>query len=204
MSAGDIPVVAELMTAAFCWPRGQWLNALHAMLDRESPAGYPRFGYVLELDGRVAGAILTIFTTVRHDGVESVRCNVSSWYVVPEARGYGPRLTRQVLQHRDVTLIDVSPMPHTRRFIETCGFQRYTEGQFACLPALHPGGRRVRVRPFRGEDAGRLRDPTEAALLSDHAGYGCLSLVCETPDGLTPFVFALRPLKRTPLERGPF
>jgi len=199
MSQDDIVRVADLMTAAFCWPRERWLDALTAMRDRESPAGYPRFGYVLEHEGVVAGVILTIFAAVWSEGIETVRCNVSSWYVTPELRGFGARLTRRVLKHRDVTLIDVSPMPHTRRFIEICGFHRYTEGQFACLPALRLKGSGVRVRAYRGEDANRLQDAAEATLLTDHAAYGCLSLVCETPDGLIPFVFSLRGLRRTPL-----
>jgi hypothetical protein len=124
--------------------------------------------------------------------------------VTPEARGYGLRLTRRVLQHREVTLIDVSPMPHTRRFIETCGFQRYTQGQFACLPALQFGlsslrRGRTRVRSYTNQDAAGL-DGAEANLLADHAAYGCLSLVCETDEGLAPFVFAVRRLKKTPLS----
>lgn len=199
MTADDIVAVTGLMTSEFCWSREQWLEGLIAMRDRDSPAGYPRFGYVLELDGAVVGAILTLFARVRHGGAEQVRCNVSSWYVAPAARGFGPRLTRRVLQHRDVTLMDLTPMPHTRRFIETCGFQRYTQGQFACLPALRLKGLRARVRPYRPEDADQLADAAEAELMADHAAYGCLSLVCETKDGLIPFVFAQRRLKATPL-----
>jgi hypothetical protein len=100
--------------------------------------------------------------------------------VSPAARGFGPRLTRQVLKHGDVTLIDLTPMPHTRRFIEACGFRRYTQGQFACLPALRLKGLRAQVRPYAAQDAERLADAGEAALMADHAAYGCLSLVCET------------------------
>ena len=199
MTAGDIPAVAALMAAEFCWSQDQWLDGLAAMRDRHSPEGYPRFGYVLEHQGEVVVAILTIFAAIRHDGRDGVRCNVSSWYVAPHARGHGLRLTRRVLAHRDVTLLDLTPMPHTRRFIEGCGFKRYTQGQFACAPALRLRGPRMRVRPYRPDDAPRLADSAEAALLADHADYDCLSLVCETPQALVPFVFALRRLRRTPL-----
>lgn len=199
MTAGDIPAVATLMAAEFCWSRDRWLDGLAVMRDRDSPEGYPRFGYVLEHEDEVVGAILTIFATVSHHGRAGVRCNVSSWHVAPCARGHGLRLTRRVLAHRDVTLLDLTPMPHTRRFIEGCGFKRYTQGQFACAPALRLNGRRMRVRSYHPDDAPQLEGPAEAALLADHAAYDCLSLVCETPQGLAPFVFALRRLKRTPL-----
>jgi hypothetical protein len=199
MTAEDIPAVAGLMAAEFCWSREQWLDGLAVMRDRDSPAGYPRFGYVLEHEGEVAGAILTLFAEVRHNGHPGVRCNVSSWYVAPRLRGHGLRLTRKVLAHRDVTLIDLTPKPHTRRFIEAVGFKRYTQGQYACAPALRLRGPRIRVRPYRPEDAPQLANAGEAALMADHAGYDCLSLVGEAPEGLIPFVFTLRQLRRTPL-----
>ena len=202
MAAADVEAVATMMAEAFCWPCAHWRQALEAMRTRESPEGYPRFGYVLEQDGALAGAILTIFATVRQDGKAHVRCNVSSWYVAPAARGHGMLLTRKVLQHRDVVLVDVSPMPHTRRFIESCGFQRYTQGQFACLPALRLSRMGARVRPYRAQDALALADAEEASLLADHARYGCLSVAVEADGALTPFVFSVRRLSRTPLTQA--
>ena len=34
----------------------------------------------------------------------------------------------------------------------------------------------------------------ERRLLSEHAGYGCISLLCDTPQGAVPLVFARRRL----------
>jgi hypothetical protein len=47
-------------------------------------AGYPRHGLLLENDGTVVGATLTIYSNVPADAGFAIRCNLSSWYVEPE------------------------------------------------------------------------------------------------------------------------
>jgi hypothetical protein len=42
------------------------------------PAGYSRYGLLLESEGRPVGAILTIYASVPADGAFAIRCNVSS------------------------------------------------------------------------------------------------------------------------------
>ena len=45
---------------------------------RSVPAGYSRYGLLLESEGRPVGAILTIYASVPADGAFAIRCNVSS------------------------------------------------------------------------------------------------------------------------------
>jgi hypothetical protein len=52
---------------------------------RHRPA-LPKYGYVLDDDGRLVGVILLICTEVPSHGSSHFRCNISSWYVMP-ARG---------------------------------------------------------------------------------------------------------------------
>lgn len=67
------------------------------------------------------------------------------------------------------------------------GFAPYVDGSFIMVPALARSQRGVHVT----ETVADL-PAWEAALLQDHKGYGCLSLVCRSSDGASPFVFGQR------------
>ena len=59
----DFGAVAELLTAGFRdRTRKYWTTGLARMAARAPVEGCPRFGYLLEGDGAVVGAILLIFT----------------------------------------------------------------------------------------------------------------------------------------------
>ena len=77
----DLPGVAALLRRGFGTRRtlGFWRRALARLEARATPADMPRYGYLLENDGRPVGAILLIFAATPGDG--AIRANVSSWYV---------------------------------------------------------------------------------------------------------------------------
>jgi hypothetical protein len=92
--------------------------------------------------------------------------------------------------------VNASARPATWPIVEAQGFSRYGKGVFIAIPALSRGtapARLMRIRPGMalGDDIG----PFEGALLSEHAGFGCLSILCRAADGAHPFVFARRDLK---------
>ena len=197
IAEGDFNDLAALLNKAFsCWSHGYWLEGLAHMRDRESPQGFPRYGFLLESGGRIVGVILTIFTAAGEGEARKVRCNVSSWYVEPEFRGHGSPMISQVFKYKDVTVLNVSALVHTWPILKHQGYVRYSEGQMISVPALRLGPFGVRVLPYEPSMASRLRDADEAALLAYHAGRGCLSLVCEKDGGLTPFVFLKRPISK--------
>ena len=199
----DFEQLADLLSKAFsCWSRAYWLEGLAHMRDRESPAEYPRYGYLLESGGRPVGVILTIFTAFEGSGVRKVRCNVSSWYVEPEFRGHGSPMISQIFKHKDVTVLNVSALVHTWPILRHQGYVRYSEGQMVCLPMLQSGPAGVRVQPYAEAMATRMRDPQEAALMAYHAERGCLALVCEQDGELTPFVFLKRPITKLRITYG--
>jgi len=197
----DFTALAALLHTAFsCWSYDYWLDGLAHMRDRESPEGYPRYGFALESGGRIVGVILTIFTAFERAGVRKVRCNVSSWYVEPGFRGQGSPMISQIFKYKDVTVMNVSAVVHTWPILKHQGYVRYSEGQVVCLPALNFGPTGVRVSPYTDAMATGLGDPQEAALMAYHAARGCVCLVCETADGLVPFVFFKRRIKRLRLS----
>ena len=90
------------------------LQAFAQLRRHATPAGLPKFGYLLESDGRVVGAVLLICSLVRDGDQDVPRCNLSSWYVDAAFRAYAPMLVSRAMRHKDVTYVNVSPAPHTR------------------------------------------------------------------------------------------
>ena len=171
-----------------------WGRAFDRLSAHPTPAGRPRYGYLLDVGGTAVGLILLIFAPARTgDAAGSVLCNVSSWYVEPEFRAYGGMLVSRALRHKDVTYTNLTPAPHTFSFLEAQGFKRYCSGRLISVPMLgarSPGARVAAVTPELrpGEDL----PPSEVDMLLAHAGYGCVSVTCAAADGRHPFIFAPR------------
>jgi hypothetical protein len=196
----DIDAVAELLTRGFVGrSREYWLQGLRRQAARAVPSGYPRFGYMLDHDGRAAGVLLLLYSS-RIDGSETtIHCNLSSWYVDPAFRNYAPLLTKIAQRHNEVTYLNISPATWTWPIIEAQGFASYCSGLLFSIPALSrvqsgttietisPGTRAIEGLP-----------DMEVELLARHARYGCLSLVCRTAAG-GPFPFILMPMR---IRRG--
>ena len=181
-------MVAALLSQGFrLRAKTYWMRGLKRLRERSPPAGYPRYGLLLENDGRVVGAILTIYSSVpAADGTLAVRCNLSSWYVAPEFRNYAAMLA----SFRDpaVTYVNISPAPTTWNTIEAQGFRCLREGWFLSLPAFSRPQEKTRILPLRAAPA----DLHERALLEDHEALGCVVFVLEAGGEHYPFVFASR------------
>ena len=182
--------MADVLARGFpAKPRKYWTSALDRLAERGAPDGCPTFGYLLEADGAVVGVLLLIFAET--DG--AVRCNVSSWYVEPAHRGHAALLAGMASKLKHVTYINTSPETHTWPILDALGYRRYSQGQFAAVPALTLGGE-GRVRLLAATDRGL----PDFDLLAAHAQAGCLALICETADGAESFVFLPRRISRLP------
>jgi hypothetical protein len=194
----DLEAVASLLANGFrTHDEKFWLGAFAQLRRHATPQGLPKYGYLLESDGRVIGAILLICSLVPAGDKNAARCNLSSWYVDPAFRAYAPLLVSQALRHKDVTYMNVSPAPHTRPIIEAQGFSRYCDGILVAVPMLNGlfGGPKVAV--FDGTDKPPVSfDPRDQYMLLQHAAHGCVSFWCATAERAYPFMF------RTRLVRG--
>ena len=163
--------------------REYWMQGLRRQAAREVPQGYPRFGYMLDHDGLPVGVLLLLYTS-RSDGNEAaIQCNLSSWYVEPAFRNYAPLLTKIAQQNKEVTYLNISPATWTWPIIETQGFNSYCSGLFFSIPALSrvaPGMTVETISPDTSAIEGLSESDVE--LLTRHAQYGCLSLVCRTAE----------------------
>jgi hypothetical protein len=185
----DLDAVAGLLSRGFRFrSKHYWQTGLARMGARAVPEGCPRYGLLLESEGRAVGAILTIYSSVPAEDGATIRCNLSSWYVEPDFRGYAPLLA----SFRDpaVTYVNISPAQNTWPTIEAQGFRCIREGWFLSFPALGRRGERARVVPLSGAP----HDLPERGMLEEHAALGCTVLVLASAGEHFPFVFAPRPL----------
>jgi hypothetical protein len=190
----DFEAVASLLAHGFRGrDRAFWLGAFAQLKCHETPPGLPKYGYLLENDGSIVGAILLICTRMRAGGV---RCNLSSWYVDPSFRAYAPMLVSQALRHKDVTYMNVSSAPHTRPIIEAQGFSRYADGVVVAMPMLQglfAGGKVAVVSAEREPPA--PYDSFDREMMAQHVAHGCIGLWCVTPERAYPFVFRPRTVR---------
>jgi hypothetical protein len=195
----DIDAVADLLTRGFYGrSRGYWMQGLRRQAERQVPTGYPRFGYMIDNNGMPAGVLLLIYSSRSDDAGTTVYCNLSSWYVDPAFRNYAPMLTKIAQKNKEVTYFNISPATWTWPIIETQGFSAYCTGLFFSLPTLSrvPAGMTVETitadtKAIAGLSTG------DVELLTRHARYGCLTLVCRAVSGeAMPFILVPMRIRR--------
>jgi hypothetical protein len=194
ITADDSDAILDLLCEGFTRvPRCHWVAALELMGTRAIPCGAPRYGYMIESDGRAVGVHLVITTELCRDGTTTIRSNASSWYVRPGFRTYALLLLTQFLRSPADTYLNVSPAEHTWPILEARGFIRFANGISLLFPAITLRTRRTRILPAVYLSEAELPIPSEdRVLLVDHSRAGCIALWCEARDRGYPFVFRRR------------
>jgi hypothetical protein len=196
IDTADIDGIVNLLTRGFRHhhnTRVFWRRALKRLSEHLTPQGLPKYGYFLECKGTAVGAILLIFSSVLVNGEPKIRCNVSSWYVEPEFRGYAAMLVSRALRHKHVTYFNITPAPHTLPMLEAQGYVQYCAGRIISVPALCSRSNGTRVKAVEPDTRPDEDLPSnEIELLLAHARYGCMSLICNSASGRHPFVFTTR------------
>lgn len=185
----DLPAVAALLTRGFPFrSEDYWLRGLQRQAQRPRPQEHPAFGYCLDQAGRPVGVLLLLFSSVRSGAETIVRCNVSSWYVEPEFRAFGSMMVNAATRNKNVTYFNITPAPHTWSTVEAQGFSIYCRGLIYGALALSKPVRGATLRPFDGAETSGL-SAYEIDVLTQHASFGCLSLVLRDGAEAYPFVF---------------
>jgi hypothetical protein len=196
ITESDFVAVAKLLGEHIGYSDQYFLHLLKRMTTNRTPAGFPKYGRILECDGTIVGAIILIFSTVWSDGTPTIRCHVTGWGVDPAFRCYAAVFFARDLKHSNVTYLNISSGPDTLPIIEIQGFTRYSSGQFIAAPALQfTSGNQIKVVSV-DEIPSAPFEAFERDLLLTHAKYGCICLWCETSDRAYPFVFRPRLFKR--------
>ncbi|OCI93877.1 hypothetical protein A6U86_17615 [Rhizobium sp. AC27/96] len=174
--------------------RSYWERAIVRMEKRPIVPDLPKYGFVLDMSGRIVGVLLALY--FRHEGQEGeeeIRCNLSSWSVDPEYRAFAGKMVIAVLRKKNVIYFNVSPAPGTEKVNEALGFRRYSEGQLAFLPILSSVKHPYRVLEARSDlpEMSMLSEGDRDILLK-HAALECRSLICVGEGKAYPFVFKTR------------
>ncbi|MGO9773147.1 MAG: acyl-CoA acyltransferase [Roseiarcus sp.] len=188
IAASDLPAIARLLSEGF--PNrtvSYWLRGLDRHARRPPPDGYPPYGFLLDHDGAPVGVILLLFARVGTGEGAVVRCNLSSWYVKPAFRAFGSLLITSTTRDPSVTYFNITPAPHTWSTVEAQRFVMYCRGQMYGAVALRRAVSEARAEVFVDSVPGL--SPFEHALLREHAGFGCLSVVVRSGSGIFPFAF---------------
>jgi len=187
----DVEAIADLLTRGFVHrSREYWLHGLRRQGLRSPPQDAPRYGYLMESDGKPVGCLLLIYSTKMIDGETTLCCNNSSWYVDPEFRNYAALFASMTQKRKDVTYFNVTPAPPTWPILDAQGFQAYCRGLYFSFPTLSRSGRGMIVEAVTADTTTIASLPDdELTMLKRHADYGCLSLVCRTADQTFPFIF---------------
>ncbi|MGX5839240.1 hypothetical protein ACWGTI_00815 [Mesorhizobium sp. ArgA1] len=191
---GDWDGVADCLRRGFPErSRNYWMRALARLSQRPIVADFPQYGFALEHAGQIVGVVLTLYARFPGREGDEIRCNISSWTVDEGYRPQAMKLIWAILRRRDVTFTNISPAPATLKANKALGFQLFSKGQFAFLPALSPvhGSCRVlEVRPDLAELA--MLSDGERYIVLEHAALGCVSLVCICDGVASPLVLMPR------------
>ena len=133
----DLEAIADLLTRGFVHrSRQYWMRGLRRQGARLLPPDVPRFGYLMESDGKPVGCLLLIYSTKTIDGTTTICCNNSSWYVDPEFRNYAALFASMTQKRKDVTYFNVTPATATWPILEAQGFRIYCRGLYFSFPIL--------------------------------------------------------------------
>jgi len=197
ITPADFDRVAELLGEGIGFSNQYFLDLLQRMTQHSTPAGFPKYGRLLESDGSIVGAIILIFSTIWSDGIPSIRCQVTGWCVEPAYRCYAAVFFGRDLKHNGVTYINTSAKSDTLRVIQTQGFTQYSSGQFRVVPAIQFASRDNQVKIRGVDEVPNARFETfEQELLLTHAKCGCICLWCVTAERAYPFAFRPRIFRR--------
>src|SRR5262249_6826441 len=126
----DIDPVINLLARGFPNPRRYWEVGLGRLRRRPVPPNVPRYGYLLEANGKPVGVILLISSQRSIGYRQELFSNFSSWYVEPAFRSHATQLLKRALTNKQATFLSISPAGHVRPIYEALGFKRYSGGQF--------------------------------------------------------------------------
>src|SRR5581483_11184868 len=192
----DFRSLSEFLGLGLGYPSAYYLQILERLAGRPHLPNFPKYGYLLENDETIVGAILLIFTQFDLPDIREIRCHVTSWYVAPAYRTFGSVFFNKALNLKGVTYINISARASARPFLKIQGFSKYSSGQFLPVPLLSSFSLDKQVKVVGADTIPPVHFETfERNLLLDHAKYGCLSLWCCTSERAHPFVFQWRYFK---------
>ena len=141
----------------------------------------PDLGFILARDDEIDGFLGTIYARREIRGETHVTCNLSSWYVRPDYRGWGTALLATATRDESITYTGLTPRPVSRPILKALRFTPLVERKIVMPPLFQAETLRA-SRPTISFDPGVVRrslDERQQRIFDDHAPYECLQLVLQ-------------------------
>lgn len=131
----DVGAVVDLMAESFTSRTPDYFRqGLDRLSQRDVPQGGQRWGYLLEDEGAVRGAVLSISSVHDYGSFQQTYANISTWCVNPSHRGpLAKKLYNAAAGPEDWVTTNLSAAKHTVRTLDQLQFRARTTGQFIAL-----------------------------------------------------------------------
>lgn len=200
MAPADMDQVCRLLEHGFA-PSGIKARQWTRLLDHPWASDWGERGWVLEAGNEIGGFLGTVWAERTIGGKSGRVCNLSSWYVRPEYRGWGMTLLTAAVEHGgDATWTSFTPGPTSRAAFDATGFTEMQSHRIVLPPLLH-AGTLLRSRPKVTTDPVAVRellDDGQRRVFDDHAPYDCLQMVVSQGAAHAYLVVKRRGVRRVP------
>lgn len=197
----DVGAVVDLMAESFTSRTPDYFRqGLDRLSQRDVPQGGQRWGYLLEDEGAVRGAVLSISSVHDYGSFQQTYANISTWCVNPSHRGpLAKKLYNTAAGPEDWVTTNLSAAKHTVRTLDQLQFRARTTGQFIALSsrgksALGKTGPARMISVQEGIKQGLAA--CHAATMEDHAARGCAVGCLATQDRVMPLIFLPRTVSK--------
>ncbi|WP_050527609.1 hypothetical protein [Pseudorhodobacter aquimaris] len=178
----DLSDIKNLLCEGF--PRrseAYWHTALQHLDERPEVEGYPRFGYLLEVEGKAEGVILLLTSSQKG----RIFSNLSSWYVREPHRKFAAFLFQRSMRTKGGTYVNLSPSAVALPIAQAFGFKPYTQGMLLMGPLAAFKSGSAKVSTASAEEIVQLchEDHSLKDVVQRQIGFGCRALKIEDDHG---------------------
>ena len=141
----------------------------------------PDLGFILANGDEIVGFLGTVYARRQIRGETHTLCNLSSWYVRPDHRGWGTALLAAAIHDESITYTALTPNPLSQEVFRALGFTPLVEHRIIMPPLLHAEtlwAPRPVIR-FKPEVVRQSLDNRQQQIFDDHAPYDCLQLILQ-------------------------
>src|SRR6266446_1883340 len=162
----------------------------------------PNLGFLLIAGDEIRGFIGMVYARRLVQGKTALVCNLSSFYVDPDYRGWSFALLAGALRDETVCYTSLTPSRTVAHMCEAMGFSYIDRNRIVLPPLLNattlrgPSPRII----FDPEQVRALLDGEQRRIFDDHAPYGCLQLVLQSGAEKAHLVVKRRTIGRFPVS----
>lgn len=142
----------------------------------------PDLGLVLTVGNEIVGFLGAVYAWRKIGEKVGLVCNHTSWYVVPEYRGWGAELLAASTLNRNITYTALTPGPGARQMLEALGYSELNRRKIVLppLPQFDSLRGRAPMISFDRETVRGSLDHEQQRGFDDHAPYDCLQCSVST------------------------